>query len=199
MIHPLVLASSSPFRRQLLENAGLVFKVDAPRIDERQIEALPANRALGPVGLARILSTAKAIDVSLRNPDAIVIGGDQTLSLGNTVFHKAPDLGAAREQLMELQGRTHDLNSAITLALNGKVLWEHVGIAKMTMRSVSPAFMDGYLERMGPKALMSVGGYQLEGEGVQLFSAIEGDYFTVLGVPLLPLLGELRTLGQIDE
>lgn len=199
MIHPLVLASSSPFRRQLLENAGLVFRVDAPRIDERQIETLPGNLALGPVDLARTLSTAKAIDVSLRNPDAIVIGGDQTLSLGNAVFHKAADIGAAREQLMALQGRTHDLNSAITLARDGKVLWEHVGIAKMTMRSVSPAFMDGYLERMGPKALMSVGSYQLEGEGVQLFSAIEGDYFTVLGVPLLPLLGELRTLGQIDE
>lgn len=199
MIHPLVLASSSPFRRQLLENAGLVFRVDAPRIDERQIEALPGNRALGPVELARTLSTAKAIDVSLRNPDAIVIGGDQTLSLGNAVFHKAADIAAAREQLMELQGKTHDLNSAITLALDGKVLWEHVGIARMTMRTVSRAFVDGYLERMGSKALMSVGSYQLEGEGVQLFSAIDGDYFTVLGVPLLPLLGELRTLGKIDE
>lgn len=199
MIHPLVLASSSPFRRQLLENAGLVFKVDAPRVDERQIEALPGNRALDPVNLAKTLSTAKAIDVSLRNPEAIVIGGDQTLSLDKDVFHKPLDLSAAHAQLMALQGKTHHLNSAITLTRNGEVLWEHVGIAKMTMRSVSTAFIDSYLERMGPRALMSVGSYQLEGEGVQLFSGIDGDYFTVLGVPLLPLLDQLRTLGQIDE
>ncbi|MCM2476676.1 Maf-like protein [Rhizobium sp. CG5] len=199
MIHPLVLASSSPFRRQLLENAGLVFTVDPPRVDERQIEALPANSALDPVGLAGTLSAAKALDVSRRNPAALVIGGDQTLSLGSDVYHKPLDLAAARLQLMALQGRTHHLNSAITLARDGGVVWEFVGIARMTMRQVTPAFLDAYLARMGPKALMSVGSYQLEGEGVQLFSSIDGDYFTVLGVPLLPLLDQLRTLGQIDE
>lgn len=192
----LVLASSSPFRRMLLENAGLTFESRAADIDERQIEA--SHDHAGPEAVASILATAKAQDVSRHFPDAFVIGSDQTMSLADRVYHKAKDRAEARQNLMSLSGRTHKLNSAVTIVKNGTVVWEHIAFAELTARDLTEAFVDRYLDRIGDKAFSSVGGYQLEGEGIHLFSAIEGDYFTILGLPMLPLLQELRQLGIID-
>ena len=192
----LVLASSSPFRRMLLENAGLTFESRAADIDERQIEA--SQDHAGPEAVASILATAKAQDVSRHFPDAFVIGSDQTMSLADRVYHKAKDRAEARQNLMSLSGRTHKLNSAVTIVKNGTVVWEHIAFAELTARDLTEAFVDRYLDRIGDKAFSSVGGYQLEGEGIHLFSAIEGDYFTILGLPMLPLLQELRQLGIID-
>lgn len=192
----LVLASSSPFRRMLLENAGLVFEARAADIDERQIEA--SEEHSGPEAVAGILARAKAQDVSRHFPDALVIGSDQTMSLGDRVYHKAKTRAEAREALLSLSGRTHRLNSAIAIVKNGDVVWEHVSYAELTVRDLSAEFVDRYLERIGDKAFSSVGCYQLEGDGIHLFSAIQGDYFTILGLPMLPLLEELRRLGAID-
>ncbi len=195
----IVLASSSPFRRQLMENAGLLFDAVAANIDERAIEAPLEREGAAPDTVAIVLAVAKAREVSERYPHALVIGSDQTMSLGSRVYHKPKDMTEARSHLLSLAGRTHRLNSAIALVRGGEVLWEHVSHAELTMREFSPGFVDRHLSRVGEKALKSVGAYQLEGEGIQLFSAIDGDYFTILGLPMLPLLNKLRDLGVIDE
>ncbi len=192
----LVLASSSPFRRMLLQNAGLTFESHAADIDEREIEA--SEDSAGPEAVAGILARAKAQDVSRHFPDALVIGSDQMMSLGDRVYHKARNRHEARENLMSLSGRTHRLNSAVAVVRNGNVVWEHIAYAELTARELTGEFVDRYLDRIGDKAFSSVGGYQMEGEGIHLFSAIEGDYFTILGLPMLPLLEELRRLGEID-
>ncbi|TNM60652.1 Maf-like protein [Aliirhizobium smilacinae] len=192
----IVLASSSPFRRMLLQNAGLSFESRAADIDERQIEASADHG--GPEIVAGVLAKAKAQDVSRHFADALVIGSDQTMSLADRVYHKATNRAEARETLMSLSGRTHRLNSAVAIVLNGNVVWEHISYAELTARNLSEEFVDRYLDRIGDKAFSSVGGYQLEGEGIHLFSAIDGDYFTILGLPMLPLLEELRRLGAID-
>jgi Nucleotide-binding protein implicated in inhibition of septum formation len=198
MTAPIVLASSSPFRRMLLENAGIRFEAESARIDERAVEESVAGSGLSPEDLALILAEAKALDVAERHPGAIVIGSDQTLSLGEEVLHKVADMEGARRRLLALSGRTHHLNSAVVIARDGETLWRHVSIAAMTMRPLDPAFVGRHLAAAGDTVLQSVGAYQLEGLGVQLFEKVEGDYFTVLGLPLLPLLAELRTLGAID-
>jgi septum formation protein len=195
---PIVLASGSPFRRRMLEDAGVAVVADPADIDERAIEAALDGSGTTPEELASVLAEAKALDVSARHPGAIVLGCDQTLSLGDRVFHKPADMEAARRHLLALSGRTHQLSSAAVLARDSEVLWRHVGIARLTMRSLEPAFVGRHLARVGPKALQSVGAYQIEGEGIQLFEAIEGDHFTIVGLPLLPLLAELRKLGVID-
>jgi septum formation protein len=149
--------------------------------------------------VALVLATAKATDVSERSgSEAIVVGSDQTLSLADEVFHKPADMEAARRHLLKLSGKTHQLNSAVAIVRNGDTLWSHVAVARLTMRELSPAFIGRYLAKVGDKALTSVGAYQIEGPGIQLFDRIEGDYFTIVGLPLLPLLGELRKLGVID-
>ena len=127
-----------------------------------------------------------------------MLGCDQTLSLGDEMFHKPADMEGARRHLLALSGKTHQLNSAVVLVRNGETLWRHVGIARLTMRKLEPAFIGRHLARVGDKALSSVGAYQIEGEGIQLFEKIEGDYFTIVGLPLLPLLAALRELGAID-
>ncbi|QFI68144.1 Septum formation protein Maf [Sinorhizobium alkalisoli] len=127
-----------------------------------------------------------------------MIGSDQTMSLGPRVYHKPRDMAEAADHLLSLAGKTHSLNSAITLVRAGDVLWRHVSTAHMTVRPLSADFVERHLERVGVKALASVGAYQLEGEGIQLFEKIEGDYFTILGLPMLPLLSKLRELGSID-
>lgn len=193
---PVVLASSSPFRRMLLENAGLSFEWRAADIDERQIEASIDDKS--PDTVAKVLAEAKALDVSRHFPATLVIGSDQTMSLGDRVYHKASNRAEAKETLMSLSGQTHRLNSAVAIALDGKIVWNHVSHALLTARILSEAFVDGYLDRVGDKAMTSVGAYQLEGEGIHLFSQIDGDYFTILGLPMLPLLEELRHLGAID-
>lgn len=194
----LILASGSPFRRQLLENAGVSFSVERPDIDERAVEAPMKSSGATPEEVAQVLAEAKALDVSARHPEALVIGSDQTLSLGDEIFHKPADMEGARRHLLRLSGRTHHLNSAIALAQGGETLWRHVDIASLTMRKLDPAFIGRHLARVGDKALSSVGAYQIEGEGIQLFEKIEGSFFTIVGLPLLPLLDELRQRGAID-
>lgn len=194
----LVLASSSPFRRQLLENAGLEIRTVAPEVDERSLEAPLEGSGVSPEDVALILGEAKAVDVSERYPENWVIAGDQTLSLGDCIFHKPIDMEAARRHLLSLSGKTHQLNSSVVLARGGEVIWRHVAVAHLTMRPLDPAFIGRHLSRVGTKALKSVGAYQIEGEGIQLFEKIEGDYFTIVGLPLLPLLAKLRELDVID-
>jgi septum formation protein len=197
MALPLVLASTSPFRKQLLQQAGLAFSTAAPDIDEREIEARAEHQSLSPSELADVLGREKALAVSKTQAGALVLGGDQVMALGNTVYHKPKDLAAARAQLLSLRGATHVLNSSLALALDGKIIWSHVSRAEMTMRMFSEMFLDDYLDKVGDKILKSVGGYQIEGMGVQLFSAINGDYFTIIGVPLLPLMEKLRELDSV--
>lgn len=198
MTVPLILASSSPFRRMLMENAGLHFQAIAADIDERAIEAPLERNGASPDAVALVLAKAKAKEVSDRFAGSLVIGSDQTMSLGAQVFHKPKTMADAENHLRILSGHTHRLNSAIALALNGDIIWEHVSHADLTMREMSADFIHRHLSRVGDKALSSVGAYQLEGEGIQLFSKIDGDYFTIVGLPMLPLLQQLRELGAID-
>lgn len=190
----LVLASGSRSRRQMLEAAGLSFTVAPADLDERAVRAtLSAKDATAePADVAEVLARAKAQTISSAQPGAIVIGADQILALGAEIFEKPAGLDGARSHLAKLRGRTHQLHSAVVLAEAGKVVWAHVDTASLTMRAFSPAFLDNYLARAGPVICESVGAYQLEGLGVQLFERIEGDYFTILGLPLVPLLAELR-------
>ena len=198
MTPKLILASSSPFRRMLMENAGLSFEAHAARIDERAVEAPLENAGAKPDAVALVLARAKAEDVSSRFPDSLVIGSDQTMSLGDSVFHKPTDLADAASHLQALSGVTHRLNSAVAIVSDGVVLWEHLAHAQLTMRPLTVEFIARHLARVGERALSSVGAYQLEGEGIQLFEKIEGDYFTILGLPMLALLKKLRELGAID-
>lgn len=198
MSEAIVLASGSPFRRKMLEDAGLAVEAVPAGIDERAVEAAVAGSGVTPQELASILAEAKALDVCERMPGRLVLGADQTLSLGDAVLHKPADMEEARRRLLLLSGKTHELNSAVVLARDGVALWRHVGVARLTMRPLDPAFVGRHLSRVGDKALSSVGAYQIEGEGIQLFEAVEGDHFTIVGLPLMPLLAELRTLGAID-
>lgn len=198
MTDRIILASGSPFRKALLANAGIGFSAVPANIDERAVEAPLQGSGTTPEDMALILAEAKALDVSERNPGALVIGCDQTLSLGVHVFHKPDGMEGARRHLLSLSGRTHQLNSAVVLVRDGETLWRNVSIARLTMRKLDPAFIGRHLARVGDKALASVGAYQIEGEGIQLFEKIEGDYFTIVGLPLLPLLAALRDLGAID-
>jgi septum formation protein len=198
MTDRIILASGSPFRKALLANAGIEFSAVPAEIDERAVEAPLQGTGSTPEDVALILAEAKALDVSERNPGALVIGCDQTLSLGDHVFHKPDGMEGARLHLLSLSGKTHQLNSAVVLARDGETLWRHVSVARLTMRKLDPAFIGRHLARVGDKALASVGAYQIEGEGIQLFEKIEGDYFTIVGLPLLPLLAALRDLGAID-
>ena len=198
MASNLILASASPFRRLLMKNAGLVFESVPAEIDERAIELPLEMRGVSSVGIAEALALAKAMEVSARFPDALVLGSDQTMSLGDRNFHKPENMDDARNHLLSLSGATHQLNSAVTLVQNGISLWTHVSHARLTARMLSEDFVDRHLARVGVAALQSVGAYQLEGEGIQLFSNIEGDYFTILGLPMLPLLAQLRLMGELD-
>ena len=198
MTTPLILASGSPFRRQLLENAGLSFSVERPEIDERAVEAPLRSSGATPEDIAQVLAEAKAMDVSERHPGALVIGSDQTLSLQNEMFHKPKDMEGARRQLLALSGRTHELNSALAIARDGETIWRHLDVVHMTMRKLEPGFIGRHLAQVGDKALSSVGAYQIESEGIQLFEKIDGSYFSIVGLPLLPLLSKLRELGAID-
>lgn len=195
---PVVLASTSPFRRKMLEDAGIAVEAARPEIDERAVEAAVEGSGITPGELATILAEAKAVDVSGRLPGRLVIGADQTLSLGDEVLHKARDMEEARRRLLALSGKTHQLNSAVVIARDGKAIWRHVGVARLTMRPLDPAFVGRHLSCTGEQVLGSVGAYQIEGEGIQLFEKIEGDHFTIVGLPLLPLLAKLRELGAID-
>lgn len=193
----LILASSSSSRQTLMKNAGLEFTAQAADIDERLIEGPLQEAGSTPDQTALELAKAKALAVSANHPTAFVIGCDQTMSLGARIYHKPKDMTEAAQHLLSLSGKTHRLNSAAVIAQNGQVLWQTVTHADLSVRQLSEDFVATHLERVGDKALTSVGAYQLEGEGIQLFTSIDGDYFTILGLPLLPLLEALRKLGVI--
>jgi septum formation protein len=190
----LILASASPARRRLLEAAGLVFEVDLPRVDEEGVKASLRAQGLKPHDQADALAELKALSVSRRRL-GFVIGADQMLALEGETLDKPKDLGEAREHLLRLRGRAHELVTAAVVAREGVAIWRHVDTPKLKMRAFSEAFLDGYLKQAGEAALHSVGAYQLEGLGAQLFERVEGDYFSVLGLPLLPLLAFLREHG----
>lgn len=189
---PLLLASTSPTRRLLLEGAGLPVETEAPGVDERAVEATCAG--LAPAELALRLARAKAEAVAVRHPDRAVVGADQVLDLDGTALHKPGSAGEARAQLARLSGRTHALHAAVALA--GAITDGFVETARLTMRPLDAAGIAAYVACAGEaRVTASVGGYQLEGLGIHLFAAIEGDHSTILGLPLLPLLARLRAAG----
>jgi septum formation protein len=194
---PLVLASRSGVRRTLLEAAGIPLEVCPADVDERGLESKAPLQA--PVAIAALLAREKAAVIAQSKPGRLILGADQTLSLNGVRFAKPPDRPAARAQLRALSGRTHELYSAIAFVQGGTVLFEHVGVARLTMRALSDAFLDAYLDAVGHAATASVGAYQLEGLGVQLFERIDGDYFTVLGLPLTMALDFLRRHGCLAQ
>ncbi len=168
---------------------------DPSTVDEESVKIRLADHDTPSLALA--LATAKAEQVSARHPATLVIGADQCLDSDGRRFDKPADMAAARDQLLALRGRTHHLHSAVAAVIDGRTVWRHVGDARLTMRDFSDAFLDAFLTGTGTDALGSVGAYRLEDRGIQLFSAIDGDYFTILGLPLLPLLDFLRQTGEI--
>ena len=190
---PLVLASRSTIRRTLLETAGVPVEIRPADVDERGIEAKAPLQA--PVAIAALLAREKAAVIARAMPGRLVLGADQLLSWNGERFSKPADRAAARAQLTKLSGQTHELYSAIAFTRDDAVLFEHVGVARLTMRAFSGRFLDDYLGAVGDAATTSVGAYQLEGLGIQLFERIDGDYFTVLGLPLITALDFLRRHG----
>jgi septum formation protein len=184
----LILASQSPTRKALLQNAGIACEAIPARVNEREIERGNLVERPTPDLVALKLAEAKALAI----PGAAVIGADQVLELGGEILHKAATLEQARQRLDQLRGRTHHLHTAVALAMSGEVVWRHVEPASLTMRSYSDAERDAVLEEEGETVLGLVGAYRLEGPSVRLFERIEGDYFAILGLPLLPLLAALR-------
>jgi septum formation protein len=190
----LILASGSAARRQMLEAAGLRFEVDIPRVDEEAAKASLRGEGLKPRDQADALAELKALSVSRGKP-GFVIGADQMLAIEGEVLDKPKDAAEARAHLQRLRGRAHELVTAAAVAREGAIIWRHIETPKLRMRAFSDAFLDDYLSRAGESVLRSVGAYQLEGLGAQLFERVEGDYFSVLGLPLLPLLAFLREHG----
>ncbi|MGT2502981.1 Maf family protein [Bradyrhizobium guangxiense] len=186
----LVLASQSSARKMLLANAGLEFKAVTADIDERGIQA--ASKLSSPREIALLLAREKAKAVSAHHPGSYVIGADQTLALGNRLFNKPAGRDQAMAQLRDLAGNSHELNSAVAVAHDGNIVFEDVSVARMTMRAMTEAELSAYLDAAGDAVTTSVGAYQLEGLGIHLFERIEGDHFTILGLPLLALLAFLR-------
>jgi septum formation protein len=187
---PLILASQSRARQALLANAGLDFEAIPADIDERKIQN--DSGLSEPEQIARLLAREKALAVSSAHPERIVIGADQTLALESQLFTKPAGRTQAADQLRMLAGKIHELHSAIAVARSGKILFETVSVARMTMRELTETEIEAYLDAAGAAVTTSVGAYQLEGLGVHLFERIEGDHFTILGLPLLPLLAFLR-------
>lgn len=193
---PLVLASRSDIRGKILAAAGLRFEIRPAPVDERAVEAKAGVSDAAAV--ARHLARAKADTVAASLPGRLVLGADQTLARGSRRFSKPADRAEAAEQLRALRGRTHELHSALALVRDGAPLFACVDTARLTMRDFSDRFLDNYLDMAGEMAMSSVGGYQLEGIGIHLFERVDGDFFTILGLPLLPLLVFLRQQTFID-
>jgi septum formation protein len=187
---PLILASQSRARQTLLANAGIAFEAVPAEIDEREIQRRSGLAAPGDI--AALLAREKAVAVSRQWPGRLVVGADQTLALGLEIFSKPDGRAQARAQLSALAGGNHELHSAVAVARDGRIMFEAVTLARMTMRPLKAIQIDAYLDAAGEAVTGSVGGYQLEGLGVHLFERIEGDHFTILGLPLLPLLAFLR-------
>jgi septum formation protein len=193
-----ILASTSRSRRALLENAGIAFTALSPGVDEDAAKAGLLAEGAGPRRIAEVLAGLKAIAVSERM-SGLVIGADQTLELDGGLVDKAADMAEARGRLRAMRGRKHHLHSAVVVARDGKPVWETVQTATLQVREFSDVFLDSYLDQVGDQVLGSVGCYHLEGLGLQLFDGVEGDYFTILGLPMLGLLGYLRDQGALDR
>lgn len=199
MVSPIILASASSARRQMLAQAGITFKTRVARIDEESVKSsLMAEKAL-PKDIADTLAEMKAARVASQNPGAVVIGSDQVLDLDGLVLSKPVNLAQARAQLVQLRNRQHKLISAAVIYQNNIPIWRHAGETTLWMRDFSDLYLDQYLERTGAELFQTVGGYKLESEGVRLFSRIQGDYFNVLGMPLVEILNYLSASGIIEE
>jgi septum formation protein len=193
----LVLASGSATRRAMLERAGLTVTIDPPDVDEGAVKQDCRARGLGAGGSAMELAIAKAGQIAPHHPGRIVLGADQMLECEGEWFDKPADRPAAARQIARLSGRTHTLFSAVAAIRDGNVIWRGLEHAELSMRTLSSDFIESYLDRVGDAVLSSVGGYQVEGLGIQLFDAIRGEHSTILGMPLIPLLGFLRDEGVI--
>lgn len=195
----LILASASQARARMLQAAGVEVEIRPARIDEEAVKAAMLAEAAPPRDLADMLAELKACRISGRNPGALVLGADQVLVLDDQVMDKAPTPEIARGHLLALRGKTHQLLSAAVIARDGQPLWRHIGQARLTMRPFTEDFLRRYLAEADTALTGAVGCYHLEGLGAQLFSRVEGDYFTVLGLPLLEVLGYLRAQGVLTE
>lgn len=182
----------------MLEAAGLVFEVESPRVDEEAAKASLRAEGLKPRDQADALAELKALSVS-RKRGGFVIGADQMLAIDGDVLDKPKDAAEARTHLEHLRGKTHELITAAVIAKEGAIIWRHIDTPKLRMRAFSDAFLDSYIERAGENVLHSVGAYQIEGLGAQLFERVEGDYFSILGLPLLPLLSFLREHNVVQR
>lgn len=195
LVPQLVLASGSRTRAAMLERAGVTAVLDRPLVDEDEVKAAGRAEGVSADIVAEALAELKAQRITRRHPGALVVGADQMLDCEGRWFDKPADRAAARAQLLDLRGRTHRLVSCAVVVRDGERMWHKIDSASLTMRNFSEAFLDDYLDHAGDEVLHSVGAYQLEGLGAQLFHRVEGDFFTILGLPLLPLLGFLRVHG----
>jgi septum formation protein len=197
--HSVVLASGSATRQKMLQSAGVPFEIDRPDVDEAALKAECRAKGLTVVETAEVLALAKAKQIAPRHPGKIILAGDQMLECGDAWFDKPSDRAAAARQLLKLSGRTHRLHSATIALRDGIVIWRNADVAELTVRPFTSDFLEAYLDTVGDAILSSVGGYQVEGVGIQLFSVIRGSHFTILGMALLPLLAFLRDEGVIQS
>lgn len=197
-ILPIVLASASPSRRALLEAAGLNFAVQPTTVDEAKIKATLLADHAPPRDIALALARAKGFAGAQQNPGTLVIAADQILVCDGQLYDKPVDMGEARKHLQLLRGKSHTLIGATVFVKQNTEFWTHIDTAKLTMRQFSDSFLDDYLSSSGPSILSSVGAYRLEDRGIQLFDDIDGGYFTILGLPVLPVLSQLRAMGIIQ-
>ncbi|WP_375789371.1 Maf family protein [Bradyrhizobium sp. Pha-3] len=194
----IILASESPAAEKLLRNAGIGVELQAIDLDDGALEAPLVETGSSPECIALVVAEAKATAISERNSGAIVLGCKQVVALDDDILRAPADMDEGRRRLLLLSNRTHQVNSAAVVARDGNALWRHVGVARLTMCRLDPPYASRYLARVGPSALQSPGVYRIDGEGVQLFTEIDGDYFTIIGLPLLAVLAELRRLQVID-
>jgi septum formation protein len=194
-----ILASASTIRRAMLEQAGVTVAIETANVDEASVKSALHAEGASAEACAEALAVLKARRISSRRPEAFVIGADQMLEADGVWFDKPADFAGARDTLRALRGRTHRLISAAVVMRDGQHLWHTIAVATLTMRPFSEEFLEEYLSLAGPTILNAVGAYQLEGRGVQLFERMDGDYFTILGLPLLPLLGFLREQGVLSR
>jgi septum formation protein len=195
----LILASASPARAALLRDAGVDIEIIPARVDEDEIKASLRAEGAVPRDQADLLAEVKAVAVSRSHPGRLVLGADQILSFKGEAYDKPSNLAEARAHLTTLRGQRHELQSAAVIALDGAPIWRHIGVARLSMRPFTDALLEGYLTQMGDDILTTVGGYKLEGLGAQLFARVDGDYFAILGLPLIETLGFLRVRGALPE